>query len=84
MQADWEAKTITVAPKAYTPTAYAIESDWSGASYWYSVAALAKDDTAEINLLGLKAKSLQGDSAIVGHHAGVWAWRVPLPIRAFA
>ncbi|MBD2699320.1 3-phosphoshikimate 1-carboxyvinyltransferase [Spirosoma sp. BT702] len=65
VQADWEAKTIIVAPKPYTPKPYAIESDWSGASYWYSVAALAKDETAEINLLGLKPKSLQGDSAIV-------------------
>ncbi|WP_461133968.1 3-phosphoshikimate 1-carboxyvinyltransferase [Spirosoma lituiforme] len=70
VQADWDAKTITVAPKPYTPKPYAIESDWSGASYWYSVAALANDRTAgplttEINLLGLKAKSLQGDSAIV-------------------
>ncbi|GAB3805127.1 3-phosphoshikimate 1-carboxyvinyltransferase [Spirosoma humi] len=64
VQADWETKTITVAPQPYTPKPYAIESDWSGASYWYSVAALAKDETAEINLLGLKAKSLQGDSAI--------------------
>lgn len=65
VQADWNTKMITVAPKAYVPKAYAIESDWSGASYWYSVAALAKDETAEITLLGLKAKSLQGDSAIV-------------------
>lgn len=69
VQADWETKTITVAPKPYMPKPYAIESDWSGASYWYSVAALANDRiagplTAEINLLGLKAKSLQGDSAI--------------------
>ena len=62
--ADWDTKTITVTPKPYIPAAYAIESDWSGASYWYSVAALAKDETAEITLLGLKAKSLQGDSAI--------------------
>ncbi|SOD79591.1 3-phosphoshikimate 1-carboxyvinyltransferase [Spirosoma fluviale] len=65
VRADWEAKTITVAPRPYVPKPYAIESDWSGASYWYSVAALATDETAEINLLGLKAKSLQGDSAIV-------------------
>ncbi|RYF67393.1 MAG: 3-phosphoshikimate 1-carboxyvinyltransferase, partial [Cytophagaceae bacterium] len=64
VKADWETKTITIAPKPYTPKPYAIESDWSGASYWYSVAALANDETAEINLLGLKAKSLQGDSAI--------------------
>ncbi|WP_461081164.1 3-phosphoshikimate 1-carboxyvinyltransferase [Spirosoma flavus] len=65
VQADWDAKTITVAPKPYIPKPYAIESDWSGASYWYSVAALAKDETAVVNLLGLKPKSLQGDSAIV-------------------
>lgn len=65
VQADWDNKTITVASKPYTPKPYDIESDWSGASYWYSVAALAQDETAEINLLGLKAKSLQGDSAIV-------------------
>lgn len=65
VQTDWDSKTITVAPKPYTPKSYTIESDWSGASYWYSVAALARDETAEINLLGLKARSLQGDSAIV-------------------
>ena len=65
VRADWEAKTITVGPTHYTPKPYAIESDWSGASYWYSVAALAMDETAEINLLGLKTSSLQGDSAIV-------------------
>lgn len=65
VQANWEKKTIIIAPKPYTPKPYAIESDWSGASYWYSVAALARDETADINLLGLKAKSLQGDSAIV-------------------
>ncbi|MCU0342032.1 MAG: 3-phosphoshikimate 1-carboxyvinyltransferase [Spirosomaceae bacterium] len=62
-QADWQAKTISVPAGAYTPTHYAVESDWSGASYWYSVVALAKE--AEVELLGLKQNSLQGDSAIV-------------------
>ena len=62
---DWDARTITVAPKPYTPEPYTVESDWSGASYWYSVAALATDAETEIELLGLKPKSLQGDSAIV-------------------
>jgi len=63
--ADWTTNTITIAPKPYVPTTFAVESDWSGASYWYSVAALAEDETSEIELLGLKEKSLQGDSAIV-------------------
>ncbi|GAA4454458.1 3-phosphoshikimate 1-carboxyvinyltransferase [Nibrella saemangeumensis] len=61
-ETDWTNKTITVPAKAYEPKSYRIESDWSGASYWYSVVALA--DEAEVELLGLKEKSLQGDSAI--------------------
>ncbi|WP_338871129.1 3-phosphoshikimate 1-carboxyvinyltransferase [Spirosoma sp. SC4-14] len=65
VKANWDSKTIIVNPQPYTPKAYTIESDWSGASYWYSVAALANDNHAEIELLGLKARSLQGDSAIV-------------------
>ena len=75
IRADWNEKMITVAPKPYTPKPYRIESDWSGASYWYSVVALSQDETrnggdaafrpTEIELLGLKGKSLQGDSAIV-------------------
>ncbi|WP_428656220.1 3-phosphoshikimate 1-carboxyvinyltransferase [Runella sp.] len=70
-EADWEAKTIHVAAQQYIPTRYAIESDWSGASYWYSLVALAND--AEVELLGLKENSLQGDSAIVQimEHMGV-------------
>lgn len=63
--ANWDARTITVAPKPYTPKPYQIESDWSGASYWYSLAALSRDENTHIELLGLKPKSLQGDSAIV-------------------
>lgn len=63
--ADWTARTITVQPNPYVPQTYTIESDWSGASYWYSIVALANDETpTEIELLRLKAKSLQGDSAI--------------------
>ncbi len=65
VQADWSANTINVAPKPYVAKAYQIESDWSGASYWYSVAALSNDERTEIELLGLKEQSLQGDSAIV-------------------
>jgi 3-phosphoshikimate 1-carboxyvinyltransferase len=60
--ANWTNKTIKIPAKAYQPTTYQIESDWSGASYWYSLVAMADD--AEIELLGLKEQSLQGDSAI--------------------
>ena len=62
-EADWEAGILKIKPSHYQPKNYAIESDWSGASYWYSIVALAED--AEVELLGLKENSLQGDSDIV-------------------
>lgn len=73
VDADWENKRIRVKPQTYTPITYKIESDWSGASYWYSMVALAPDPNSKIELLGLKQNSLQGDSAIadIMVHLGV-------------
>ena len=56
---------LTVRPGAYRPTDYIIESDWSAASYWYAMVALAPAGS-EITLPGLRRKSLQGDQAIAG------------------
>jgi 3-phosphoshikimate 1-carboxyvinyltransferase len=41
-----------------------VESDWSSASYFYSVVALSKIDS-EIKLSAYKKESLQGDSCLV-------------------
>ncbi len=60
---NWHDKLIAIKPQEYQAIDYTIESDWSGASYWYSFVALA--ETAEIKLLGLRKNSLQGDIAIV-------------------
>ena len=65
VNADWLAKTLIIKPQNYKPVTYKIESDWSGASYWYSVVALSRFEGTQIELLGLKQHSLQGDSAIV-------------------
>ena len=54
---------ISIVPQSYRKGAYTIESDWSGASYWYSVVALADDAT--VKLLGLRQDSLQGDSVVM-------------------
>lgn len=59
----WEGNTISVEPQSYKPTRFAVESDWSGASYWFSLLACA--DEGELFLKGLKSESLQGDSKIV-------------------
>ena len=44
---------------------YTIESDWSSASYFYSIVALSRVGT-EIKLSSYKKNSLQGDSALAG------------------
>ena len=60
----WDASNVIhVASQSYRAGEYTIESDWSGASYWYSVVALA--DEATVKLRGLRQDSLQGDSVIV-------------------
>lgn len=58
----WEGSSIWVQRGLYQPGSYAIESDWSAASYWYCMAALA--DEAEISLPGLRKASLQGDHVV--------------------
>jgi 3-phosphoshikimate 1-carboxyvinyltransferase len=64
VQRDWENMTLTVDAQKYNPIPYAIESDWSGASYWFSAVALSEHEDATLELLGLKENSLQGDSVI--------------------
>ena len=59
----WEGATIKINSQPYKTTHFAVESDWSGASYWFSLLACA--DEGSLFLEGLKEKSLQGDAAIV-------------------
>ena len=61
VKATWNGQTIKILPQEYKPIRFTVESDWSAASYWYSIMALSKN--AEIELLGLFKNSLQGDAA---------------------
>ncbi|MFD2033911.1 3-phosphoshikimate 1-carboxyvinyltransferase [Belliella marina] len=67
----WEGNLIKVESQKYQPTTFAVESDWSGASYWFSLLACA--ESGSLFLKGLKEDSLQGDSKIVEimDHLGV-------------
>ena len=62
--ADWSIGTIEIPKQDYRLQPFAVESDWSGASYWYSMVALSPFEDCSLELLGLKEDSLQGDSAI--------------------
>lgn len=59
----WEDNLISVKPQKYQSSTFSVESDWSGASYWFSLLACADEGT--FFLKGLKEDSLQGDSEIV-------------------
>jgi 3-phosphoshikimate 1-carboxyvinyltransferase len=60
---EFSGNRISIKKQQYTPTEFTVESDWSGASYWYSFTALAEE--AEITLPRISLTSLQGDRAVV-------------------
>ena len=60
----WEKNNcpIDIPHQSYKPVDHLVESDWSGASYWYSLVALA--ESGEVFLNGLNNDSSQGDRQI--------------------
>jgi 3-phosphoshikimate 1-carboxyvinyltransferase len=62
IQHSWEGNQIHIAPQSPNVSTLFIEPDWSAASYWYSIVALAEE--ADLLLPGLKPSSLQGDQEI--------------------
>jgi len=58
----WKDNSIIVEHGDYKARDFTVEADWSAASYWYSIAALAKE--VDITLYGLKKESLQGDAVV--------------------
>jgi 3-phosphoshikimate 1-carboxyvinyltransferase len=55
---------VTYHPSIIIHHPITVESDWSSASYWYSIIALSEVGT-QITLSSYKENSLQGDSALV-------------------
>jgi 3-phosphoshikimate 1-carboxyvinyltransferase len=62
IQYNWEGNSITVPEQNYLPGEFTVEADWSGASYWYQLLALA--EKGEVFLENLQLDSLQGDANI--------------------
>ncbi len=61
--ATFDGQQIVIPQEPYTLDRFTVESDWSGASYWYLVASLSPG--SKIFLPHLLEESLQGDSALV-------------------
>jgi 3-phosphoshikimate 1-carboxyvinyltransferase len=58
----WSGNNIHISPGIYESGFYQVESDWSAASYWYSMVFAEKQSA--IQLKHLQRESLQGDSAL--------------------
>ena len=64
--AAWSSESsISVHPGQYEDIPFTVESDWSGASYWYQMVALSQDSKeepakTEVELLGLFPTQLSG------------------------
>ena len=71
-ECELQGETVVVSPKPYEPRDFAVDPDWSAASYWYEMAAFSEE--CEIRLHGLAGHSilrldsgtakLQGDAII--------------------
>jgi 3-phosphoshikimate 1-carboxyvinyltransferase len=72
-ECELQGERVVVSPKPYGPRDFAVDPDWSAASYWYEMAAFSEE--CEIRLHGLAGHSilrldsgtakLQGDAVIV-------------------
>jgi len=58
----WEGQRIWVAPQPYQPRPLTVEADWSAASYYYALSAIAQK--TDLELEGLFAESVQGDAVL--------------------
>lgn len=59
---EFEENTITIREGQYQMKDFKVEPDWSSASYWYEIAALADD--SDIFLQGFTKNSIQGDRVV--------------------
>lgn len=62
VESRWEGQTIVVPAQLYQPREFTVEADWSAASYYYGLAALA--ESADLQIDGLFPDSVQGDAVV--------------------
>ena len=62
IESDWQGRTIRIEAQKYKARDFFVEADWSAASYYYGLAAFAKN--VDLTLEGLLPNSIQGDSVL--------------------
>ncbi|MGO1867239.1 MAG: 3-phosphoshikimate 1-carboxyvinyltransferase [Sphingobacterium sp.] len=83
IQSQFHGGRISIEPQDFAESTLLVEPDWSAASYWYAMVALAEE--GNVILPGLKPHSLQGDIAImeIMKHFGVASNFEPEGLRIY-
>ena len=81
-QAERQGRRVVVQPKLYQPKPFAIEPDWTAASYWYEMAAFSEE--CEIRLKGLGGPSTGSGTACLQGDAIIAEWMTQLGVGTFA
>lgn len=81
-QAERQGRRVIVQPKPYQPKSFAIEPDWTAASYWYEMAAFSEE--CEIRLKGLGGPSTGSGTACLQGDAIIAEWMHQLGVGTFA
>jgi 3-phosphoshikimate 1-carboxyvinyltransferase len=77
-QAERQGRRVVVQPKLYQAKPFAIEPDWTSASYWYEMAAFSEE--CEIRLKGLGGPSTGSGTAYLQGDAIIAEWMTQLGV----
>lgn len=83
-ECELQGERVVVSPKPYEPKDFAVDSDWSAASYWYEMAAFSEE--CEIRLHGLAGHSilrLDSGTAKLQGDAIIAEWMTQLGVGTF-
>lgn len=80
-QAGRQGRRVVVQPKPYQSKPFAIEPDWTAASYWYEMAAFSEE--CEIRLKGLGGPSTGSGTACLQGDAIIAEWMQQLGVGTF-
>lgn len=83
-ECELQGERVVVSPKPYEPKDFAVDPDWSAASYWYEMAAFSEE--CEIRLHGLAGHSilrLDSGTAKLQGDAIIAEWMIHLGVGTF-
>ena len=80
-ECELQGERVAVSPKPYEPRDFAVDPDWSAASYWYEMAAFSEE--CEIRLHGLAGPSTGSGTSLIQGDAIIAEWMTHLGVGTF-